>query len=116
MEALLANALDFSNYKQTLSLQRKVLKERIAAKLTFGHNGGIFKIDQTLICFVQFLIDQDRTSNIPLIDSNDNPILIADLIKFKDEILDRYFTATYEYQEEYDKLKKSRTVETLVDL
>jgi hypothetical protein len=48
MDALLTNALDFSNYKQTLTLQRKVLKERIAAKLAFGHNGGIFKIDQTL--------------------------------------------------------------------
>ena len=116
MEALLTNALDFSNYKQTLAIQRKTLKERIDGKLTFGHNGGIFKIDQTLISFVQFLITQERTTNVPLIDSNNNPILIADLVTFRDEILDRYFTATYEYHEEFEKLKKSRTVETLVDL
>jgi hypothetical protein len=116
MEALLTNALDFSNYKQTLAIQRKTLKERIDAKLTFGHNGGIFKIDQTLISFVQFLISQERTAKVPLIDSNENPILIEDLISFRDEVLDRYFTATYEYHEEYEKLKKSRTVETLVDL
>jgi hypothetical protein len=116
MEALLANALEFSNYKQTLSIQRKTLKERINAKLTFGHNGGIFKIDQTLISFVQFLISQERNVNVPLIDSNDNPVLIANLTVFRDEILDRYFTATYEYHEEYEKLKKSRSVEALIDL
>lgn len=116
MEALLDNALKFSNYKQTLAIQRKTLKERIDSKLTFGHNGGIFKIDQTLITFVQFLISQERTSNVPLIDSNDNPVLVVDLVSFRDEILDRYFTATYEYHEEYEKLKKSRTVEALVDL
>lgn len=116
MEALLANALDFSNYKQTLAIQRKTLKERIDAKLTFGHNGGIFKIDQSLITFVQFLISQERTTNVPLIDSNSNPVLVADLVTFRDEILDRYFTATYEYHEEYEKLKKSRSVEALVDL
>jgi hypothetical protein len=116
MEALLTNALDFSNYKQTLAIQRKTLKERIDAKLTFGHNGGIFKIDQTLISFVQFLISQERIVKVPLIDSNENPILIEDLVSFRDEVLDRYFTATYEYHEEYEKLKKSRTVETLVDL
>jgi hypothetical protein len=35
---------------------------------------------------------------------------------FKDEILDRYFSATYEYLEEYQKIKSSRTVEKLLDL
>jgi hypothetical protein len=116
MEALLTNALDFSNYKQTLAIQRKTLKERIDGKLTFGYNGGIFKINQTLIAFVQFLISQERTVRVPIIDANENPILIEDLVSFKDEILDRYFTATYEYYEEYEKIKKSRSVEALVDL
>jgi len=38
------------------------------------------------------------------------------LSKFKDEIFDRYFTATNEYYQEYEVIKKARSVEALVDL
>jgi hypothetical protein len=116
MEEQLQKALDFSNYRQSLSVLRKTLKEKNEAKLTYGYAGGIFKIDRSLITFVQMLLDQDRTSGVPLIDANNNPILIDDLEKFKDEILDRYFTATLEYYEQYQALKKSRSVEKLLDL
>jgi hypothetical protein len=114
MEDQLKKALDFSNYRQTFSIKRKTLKEKNEAKLTYGHNGGIFKIDRSLITFVQLLIDQGRIDGVPLIDSNDNPVLINDLEKFRDEILDRYFTSTLEYYEQYQELKKSRSVEKLL--
>ena len=84
--------------------------------MAYGHNGGIFKIDRSLITFVQLLIDRDRKENVPLLDSNDNPILIQDLVSFRDEILDRYMTAVYEYSEQYEIIKKSRSVEKLLDL
>ena len=116
MDNQLQKALEFSNFRQTLSIQRKLLKEKLEAKLTFGHSGGIFLIDRSLIAFVQLCIDQGRTSGIPLVDNNNNPILIDDLIKFRDEIFDRYFSASFEYMSEYDTIKKSRTVEKLVDL
>ena len=116
MDDRLKAALDFSNYRQTLAIQRKTLRERIEGKLTYGHSGGIFKIDRTLLVFVQMLIDQGRTENVPLIDQNENPILIVDLQQFQDEILDRYFSATYEYHEEYEKIKSSRTVEKLLKI
>ena len=116
MDSRLEQALDFSNYNQTLSTKRRQLKEKVDAKLTYGHNGGIFKIDRTLIVFVQMLIDQERINNVPLLDSNNNPILIVDLIAFKDEIIDRYFSSVYEYYEQYQEIKKSRTIKTLVDL
>jgi len=116
MEEQLKKALDFSNYRQTFSIQRRTLKEKIEAKLTYGCNGGIFKIDRSLITFVQLLIDQGRVSGVPLIDTNENPILIDNLEIFRDEILDRYFTATLEYYEQYQDLKKSRSVEKLLDL
>ena len=116
MEDQLKKALDFANYRQTFSIQRKTLKEKIDAKLTYGHNGGIFKIDALLITFVQMLIDQGRTNGIPLIDANDNPIMIEDLNNFRDEIIDRYFTSTLEYYEQFQTLKKSRSVEKLIDL
>lgn len=116
MDDRLSKALEFANYRQTLAIQRKTLKEKINGRLTFGHSGGLFKIDRSLIVFVQMLIDQGRTTDVPLIDENDNPVLVNDLESFRDDILDRYFTATLEYYEEYDKLKKSRTVEKLLDI
>lgn len=116
MDDQLKRALEFANYRQTFSIQRKTLKEKIDAKLTYGHNGGIFKIDRSLITFVQMLIDQGRVQGVPLIDANENPILVDDLPSFRDEILDRYYTSTLEYFEEYQNLKKSRSVEKLIDL
>jgi hypothetical protein len=50
-----------------------------------------------------------------ILDSNENPILIDDLEKFRDEIFSRYFEATYEYAESYQTLKKSRSVEKLLE-
>jgi hypothetical protein len=116
MDDRLSKALEFANYRQTLAIQRKTLKEKIDAKLTYGHATGIFKIDRSLITFVQMLIDLERVENVPLLDINETPILVPDLLVFRDEILDRYFTATYEYHEEYQKIKSSRTVEKLLEV
>ena len=115
MNEVFQAALNFSNYKQTLAVQRQELKEKIAAKLTYGINGGLFKIDQTLLNFVQGLCSMQRIENIVLLDSNENPILIEDLEKFREEIFDRYFTSTLEYYNEYKELSKKRSVEKLLD-
>jgi hypothetical protein len=69
-----------------------------------------------LINFVQLLIDQGRNAGVVLLDQNENPILIEDLEKFKDEIFDRYFSVTLEYYEKYQKIKSSRSVEKLLDV
>lgn len=115
MEQILKDALDFSNYNQTLSLKRKHLKEKNDAGLTFGYNGGIFKIDHSLLLFTQFLFDHQRPDSV-IIDINGNPILIENLQEFRDSIFEKYFTTTYSYYTEYQKIKKSRTVDSLVDL
>lgn len=116
MEDLLSKALEFSNYRQTLAVQKKILKEKIDQELTYGFNGGIFKIDRSLISFLQMLIDRDRIIDVPLLDSNDVPILIPDVRNFLDEVLSRYFSSVYNYYEKIQQIKKSRSVEKLVDL
>jgi len=116
MDEQLKAALEFANYSQTLAIQKKTLKEKIDARLTYGCNGGIFKIDRSLITFVQLLIDQERLENVPLLDINDTPILITNLVEFRDDILDRYFTSVYEYYDQYEHIKKSRSVEKIIDL
>ena len=114
MDEQLKKALDFSNYQQTFSIQRKALKEKLNSKLTYGFNGGLFKIDRALIVFVDSLCNNNRTSGVVLLDSNENPVLVEDLLAFKDEIFSRYFEATNEYYEQYTTLKKSRSVEKLL--
>jgi len=60
------------------------------------------------------LCSKGNDSDIVLLDDNDTPIKIDDLIKFFDDILDIYFTATNEYQTEYEKIRTKRTVDGLV--
>lgn len=114
MDERLEKALDFSNYRQTFSVQRKTLREKAEAKLTYGFSGGLFKIDQTLISFVQTLCNKGRTENVVLLDVNNNPILVENLENFQEEILDRYFTVTNEYYSNFKELKSSRSVEKLI--
>ncbi len=116
MDERLRKALDFANFRHTFSIQRKILKEKNEARLTYGYAGGIFKIDQSLISFVDMLIRNGRKTDVPLLDANDNPILVTDLEAFKDEILDRYFNATLEYYKEYEKVKKTRSLDKLLEL
>ena len=115
MQEQFKNALEFANYQQTFSIQRKTLKEKIEAKLTYGFNNGLFCINQNLLTFVEILCTKGRTAGVVILDVNENPVLIDDLEKFKDEIFSRYFETTNEYFEEYQVLKKSRSVEKLLD-
>ena len=77
-------------------------------------NGGQFSVTRELLTFVSMLISKGNDSDIVLLDDNDTPIKIDDLIKFFDDILDIYFTATNEYQTEYEKIRTKRTVDGLV--
>ena len=107
-------AIEFANYQYTLSSKINRLEEYVDSKLTMGHNGGLFKIDRSLICFVDLLIAKSR-ENAVLLDANNKPIFVENLTEFQNEILDRYFTSTNELFEEFEKIKKQRTVEKLTD-
>jgi len=41
---------------------------------------------------------------------------VENLVDFREEIFDRYFSATFEYHEEYQKIKKARSVEKLLEV
>jgi len=116
MDETLKRALDFANYRKTLESQIKILKDKLQSNLTIGHDGGIFYIDSNLINFIDFLIRKNRLENVPVLDVNQNPILIKDVSDFMDKILDAYFASTTDYILEFEKLKKQRTVSGLVDL
>ena len=109
MDNRLEQALEYANYKVTVFQQKQNLKLRLDQLLTYAHNGGIFKISENLISFVDALVRRE-VIEVVLIDSRGNPVKITDLVTFQDEIFSLYFEATNEYHAEHEKLRKARSV------
>jgi hypothetical protein len=114
MDDRLTKALEYSNYKVTVFRQKQNLKLRLENLLTYAHNGGMFKISQELISFVDALLRRE-VSEVVLVDSRENPVKILNLQEFYDTILSLYFEATNEYHLEYEKLRKARSVKQATD-
>jgi len=115
MDERLSKALDFSNYMVTLNNQKRVLKERYREQTVYYYQGGQFTVTKELITFVGMLVEQGNDEDIVLVDDNETPIMVKDLTDFQAEILNTYFTAANEYHAEYEKLRKNRSVEKLVE-
>lgn len=115
MDERLEKALDISNYMVTLNNQIRLLKEQYQENLVHYYNGGQFTITQQLISFCQNLISMNQTSTI-LIDDNNLPIEVEDLEKFANDLYSKYFEASNRYLVEYNKLKKNRSIESIMDL
>lgn len=115
MDSRLEKALEFSNYRVTLFQELKTLKLKMANDLMYSYNGGTFKITRELISFCQALLADDQSETI-LLDINDTPIFIDALSEFADKIYSQYFEALNEYHIEYERLRKARSVEKIVDL
>lgn len=105
MEKSLETIIKKSNRMLSVRLKRQALTEKFDADITFGFNGGIFKIDQSLISFVDTVIQHGKTQNAVLLDVNKTPILIEDLKTFLSTIIDRYFMALGKYHAGHQDLK-----------
>jgi hypothetical protein len=111
----LKKALDISNYMVTLNNQKRLLKEKFYENLVYFDSGSQFIVTQNLITFVKLLVESGYDTDVVLIDDNDIPVKISNLQDFYQNILDVYFRSANEYMNEYEKIKKSRTVEKLID-
>ena len=114
MSSKLTKALEFANYRKTLNVQHNNLKAKVQTLLNFSIIGGTFQIDQILISVVKSLLDQEHTKAV-LLDIYNNPIEV-ELQEFLEEITSRYFEATNEYHDEYQKLSKIIKVHYLIDI
>jgi hypothetical protein len=108
MDERLKSALEFSKYRVNHFNIKENIKLKVDGMLTYAINGGIFKIDRDLIAFVKIILEENKPV-VVLIDTNGNPIEIADIRVFYDEILSKYFEATNFYIVEYTKLKKAKS-------
>lgn len=115
MEERLEKALEFANYKQTLNNQIQKLKIRAEGMLIIAKNGGSFSINRELICFLNYL-NSVGVTEAALIDDNKNPILISDIPEFLKEVTRKYFEVTSDYAKEYQEIRKSRNVKSILGL
>lgn len=114
MDERLEKALEFANFMVTLNNQKRSLKEKYYTDCMYYHNGGTFKITKDLITFIKTLVDLGNNKETIIVDDNDLPIRVDDLKKFLDDIIDQYFIASNSYYNDYQLLKKNRSVEALV--
>lgn len=115
MDSRLEQALEYSNYKVTIFKQKQTLKLRLDTLLTYAHNGGIFKVSEQLISFVEVMVRREITEMV-LIDTRGNPVQITDLEAFQDTIVSLYFEATNEYHAASVLLSKARSIKQVTGL
>jgi len=115
MDERLQKALEFSNYRQTLNNQLHQLKVTAETHLTISLNGGHFTIDRVLISFVHMLVQMEQERAV-LLDNNQVPVEINNLEEFLEEITSKYFEVTNEYHANYERTRKSRKIQSILDI
>lgn len=99
----------------TLNNQKTLLKEKFYEDLVYFDSGSQFLVTQNLITFVKLLLESGYDTDVVLIDDHDLPVKINNLDNFYQNILDVYFKAANGYMTEYESIKKSRTIEKLIN-
>lgn len=115
MDKRLEQAIEFSNYRQTLNNQIHKLKIRAQAALIISKNGGSFTINRELISFVDY-VKSLKKDEVVLLDDNNIPVLIDNISEFLIEITKAYFEITNDYYTEYQVIRKSRNVKSILDI
>ena len=115
MDERLEKALDFSKYMVTINNQKRILQEKFKESLIYFTEGSQFTITRELITFIDLLVKQGADTDVVLTDGNDRPVMIPDLAKFSEDILDIYFEASNDYHNSYVALGKKRSVEKLIE-
>ena len=116
MDERIQKAFETANYMTTLANQKQILKEEFHQNLIHYHNGGIFTASKELINFVKTLTDIGNNESAVLVDNNDLPVEVDNLIKFLEDLLSKYHYAVNEYYTRYDHMRKNRTVEGMLSV
>jgi hypothetical protein len=116
VDTRLEKALEISKFRRTLYLEKLRLQEKLKSDLTIGYNGGRFYIDRNLIVFLNLITPVEGTNSVILLDDTQNPIRVDDLVKFREQITNTYFTVINQYTLDIDALKKKRTIKAIVNL
>jgi len=96
--------IDTSDKLRTLNFQKIRAKEKFEANSILGYEGGLFKVDSTLILYLNYLLQSGRQTETILLDSNQNPILIKEVRSLLEAVQDKYYTALDIYHNDIKEL------------
>lgn len=111
----LEKTFEIADALMTIANQKRVLFEEYQQSLLYFYNGGTFKIDKDLICFLSLLQSRNNQFCV-LIDANKLPIEIEDISVFLTKILDQYTRCSNQYFAEYQKIKNTKNLQSILDL
>ncbi len=113
MDQRLKEALEYSNYRLTLSTHKKNIRLRAEAILLVSDSGGMFRSTDQLILWIDYLI-RSQIEQYVLLDTNDQPILVKDLPALRNRLQDAHAKSMNLLHAENEKIKRARTVEKVV--
>lgn len=114
MDERLQRALEFSQYTLTLNNQKRNIVNRVQQLQIVHHNAGVFLANQETIAFVKTLVDLGYTKET-IMDSKQNSVKVTNLKELLDKLVSAYFSAAQELEVENEKLRKARTVKSMMD-
>ena len=82
MDERLEKALEFANYRTTLSNQKRNIRSRMQVLQSVQYNTGSFIADEKTISFVDALLRSDKDSAI-IIDTKENQLLLKTYLILK---------------------------------
>ena len=113
MDTRLQEALDFSNYRLTLSTQLENLKTKLQNDLLVTYQNAVFIASKENILFCNHLIQED-VKQFPFEDINGRPVMIDDIEKFESLLDTIHKRAITEYYNEYTTISKARNIKKVV--
>jgi|SRR5210317_253979 hypothetical protein len=104
--------IDVSDKLTVLNTQKLRAKEKFESNTIVGFNGGLFKVNESLLVYVSYLLQNGKQADTVVLDHNQNPILLKSVRDFNNTIQDAYYSALDIYHndiKELDRLKNSVT-------
>ena len=115
MDEKLEQALDFSNFRQTLHNQQQTLLSIVNDKLLFSYDNQIFKATPETIGLVKTIVDLEYSS-VVIDDVNSYPANITNPVEFLNKLISVYSSAKNEHFVGYKKIQKARSINKLVNV
>lgn len=114
MDDRLKSALDIANRMVTFNTQKELIKQEYKESCLYHEEGHQFTINRDLINFLTSLIQMGYDEDVIIIDDFENPYMILNVEEFRSNVFAIYVEKTNEYYYKYVKLKKNRSVLTMI--
>lgn len=114
MDSRISNALKFSEYRVSLNNQIEQIKFKLNSDLKISRYGGTFTATTDTMGFLKYQLDKG-VENVILVDANGTPVEISDITDFLETMESTYKSATHRAYTAYERLRKARRVESIVD-